>query len=161
MTREESLNRLKKIVEDARTAMLVTQEGASLRSRPMHTAKIESDHSIYFFTSKDSDKVEDIQQDRYVNLSYIDSDSQNFLSISGTAHLVTDRQKMEELWSPMMKAWYPEGLDTPELTLLKIEPDEAALWSASSSKLVQAFQIGKAIITGERYQSGVHEEISY
>ena len=161
MTREESLKRLKEIVEDTRTAMLVTQVDESLRSRPMHTAKIESDHTIYFFTNKDSGKVDDIQSERHVNLSYVDNGGQNFLSISGTAHTVSDRKKMEELWNPIMKAWYPDGLDSPDLVLLKVVPNDAELWSASSSKLVQAFHIGKAIVTGERYDSGENEEISY
>jgi general stress protein 26 len=161
MTREESLKRLKEIVEDTRIAMLVTQDDEALRSRPMHTAKIEEDHTIYFFTSKDSGKIDDIQSDRHVNLSYVNTGDQDFLSISGTAHTVTDQQKMEELWNPMMKAWYPDGLETPDLILLKVEPKEAELWSAASSKLVQAFQMGKAIVTGERYTSGVNEEINY
>lgn len=163
MTREESLKKIKELVEDIRIAMLVTEteDEGELRSRPMYTSKVEKDYTIYFFTSRDSGKIDDIQADRSVNLSYADKDNQNFLSISGTAKMVDDRQKMEELWQPYMKAWYPDGLETPELTLLRVTPDKAEYWVASSSKLIQAFKMTKAIVTGERHKSNAHEEVEF
>lgn len=163
MTRQESLEKIKKLVEDIKLAMLVTEnkKEGSLRSRPMYTSKMEEDHTIYFFTTNDSDKIDDIQADRAVNLSYASKDNRNFLSISGTAQMVDDRQKMEELWQPYMKGWYPDGLETPELTLLKVVPDSAEYWIASPSELVRTFKMTKAILTGGRKTSEENETVKF
>ena len=44
-----------------------------------------------------------------------------------------DRQKAEQLYTPTVKAWFPEGLDTPGLTLIKVEADTAEYWEGPTS----------------------------
>lgn len=159
MYTQESLERMRKLVEELKVAMLVTERDGQLRSRPMYTTELEEDGTIYFFTSNNSPKVEEIQNDRFVNLAYSNPDKQSYLSISGKASLINDHQKMVELWKPIMKAWYPKGLDTPELRLLKVVPSTAEYWESSGNRLVQLFNMGKAIVTGKEYKEGVHETV--
>ncbi|MEM8524860.1 MAG: pyridoxamine 5'-phosphate oxidase family protein [Bacteroidota bacterium] len=161
MTNQEAQQKVKELIEDIKVAMLVTERNGELRSRPMYTAKVEDDHSIYFFTSKDSGKTAEIHADHDVNLAYAHPGKQNYLSISGKAKLVDDQAKMEELWSPMMKAWYPEGLASEGITLLRVEPEQSEFWEANGNSLVQLFQIGKAIATGTRYDGGEHQKVNH
>lgn len=161
MTNQEAQQKTKELIEDIKVAMLVTERNGKLRSRPMHTAKVEDDQSIYFFTSTDSGKVAEIRDDHDVNLSYAHPAKQDYLSISGKAYFIEDRAKMEELWSPIMKAWYPDGLDSPEIILLRVVPEKSEFWEASGNSLVQLFQIGKAIATGTRYDGGKHEKVNH
>ena len=74
---------------------------------------------------------------------------------------VTDRGKMKELWSPLHKAWFPKGLDDPNIELLRIDVDRAEYWDAPSSAVVQLFGFAKAMLTGKRYgEEGVdHEKV--
>jgi hypothetical protein len=55
---------------------------------------------LWFFTSADGPKVAESRWHRQVNVSFADPEHQDYVSISGTASLVRDRQKMEKLWSP-------------------------------------------------------------
>jgi pyridoxamine 5'-phosphate oxidase like protein len=70
---------------------------------------------------------------------------------------VRDRQKIEELWNPIYKAWFPKGLEDPDLALLKVEVQEAEYWDTPSGKMVQLIGFVKAIATGESYKSSKDE----
>jgi general stress protein 26 len=65
-----------------------------------------------------------------VNLAYADTDKNNYLSVSGTARMNQDRQKLHELWSVWSEAWLPQGPDAKDVALIAVEPDDAKLWDA-------------------------------
>ena len=140
--------------------MLTTAEGdGTLRSRPMATQRTKFDGTLWFFTKESSHKVDEIRQDRHVNVSYGDPDQQNYVSISGTARLVRDRAKIKELWNPAYKAWFPKGVDDPEVALLKVEVTEAEYWDAPSSTMAHLFGVVKASITGKPAKVGENKKV--
>jgi general stress protein 26 len=147
-------------IKDVKIAMLTTidQDGA-LHSRPMATLKAEEDGELWFFTGASSPKVAEVKDDQRVNLSYADPGDTLFVSVSGTAQLVRDPAKAKELWSPLMKAWFPEGLDDPNLGLLRVKIEKAEYWDGPSSKMVQLAGFLKAIVTGKRYDQGENEKV--
>ncbi|MFK7936673.1 MAG: pyridoxamine 5'-phosphate oxidase family protein, partial [Saprospiraceae bacterium] len=49
------------------------------------------------------------------------------------------------------KAWFPEGIDSPRLALVEVKAISAVYWDSSSSKIVQLFNMGRAILTGQRH----------
>lgn len=154
--------KLGELIKDIRVAMLTTvdKEGR-LHSRPMATQQTEFDGTLWFFTDANSVKVHELQRDRHVNVSYANPEDQRYVSVSGMASTMTDRGKMEELWSPLHKAWFPKGLDDPNIALLRIDVDRAEYWDAPSSAVVQLFGFAKAMLTGKRYgEEGVdHEQV--
>ena len=123
--REESIEKLKGLIEDIDFGMLTTMDGGKLRSRPMSTQQVEFDGDLWFFTSDKTHKVDEIEADNRVNIAYSKPDDNVYVSVSGTAAIVKDRAKIEELWNPILKAWFPEGLDDPTLCLLKVSVEEA------------------------------------
>ena len=137
-------------IKDIRIAMLTTQEAdGKLISRPMGTQQIEFDGDLWFFTQESSPKVDQVQEHRQVNVAYAKPDDNRFVSVSGTAVIVHDKQKMQELWNPILKAWFPKGLEDPELALLKVNVTGAEYWDTPSSKVVQLVGFAKAIVTGK------------
>ncbi|MEJ7685210.1 MAG: pyridoxamine 5'-phosphate oxidase family protein [Segetibacter sp.] len=54
------------------------------------------------------------------------------------------------MWSPVVKTWFPKGLEDPALALLKVDTNEASYWDGSSSKFVVFYNIVKAIAKGEK-----------
>jgi general stress protein 26 len=158
--REESIEKLKDLIEDIDFGMLTTMDGGKLRSRPMSTQEAEFDGDLWFFTSDKTHKVDEIEADSRVNVSYSKPDDNVYVSVSGTAAIVKDRAKIEELWNPVLKAWFPEGLDDPTLCLLKVSVEEAEYWDSSNSTLVQIAGFVKALVTGKAAQGGENEKIS-
>jgi general stress protein 26 len=158
-TREESINKLKELIEEIDFAMLTTLSGDKLHSRPMSTQQVEFDGDLWFFTSDQTHKVEEIERDNRVNIAYSKPESNTYISVSGRASLVKDRAKIEELWNPIHKPWFPKGLDDPHLALLKITVEEAEYWDSSSSTLVQIAGFIKALATGQEADGGDHGKI--
>jgi general stress protein 26 len=162
MTEKEQIKKFHEIIQDIKFAMMTTAEkDGSLHSRPM-ACVISKDsqmnqNELWFFTRKSSGKVKAIDQDQHVNLAYSDPSHSRYVSVSGRAELVTDRKKIEEFWSPILKAWFPDGLKDPELALLKVSFESAEYWDTPSSKLVRLVGFAKAVTTGKPYKPGEKE----
>jgi general stress protein 26 len=157
--REESIEKIRELTEGIDFCMLTTMDGGVLRSRPMSTQQFEFDGDLWFFTSDNTHKIDEIEKDNRVNAAYSNPDDNVYLSISGKAEVVKDKAKIEELWSPVLKAWFPEGLDDPHLCLLKIPVEQAEYWDAPNSTIVQLFGMVKAIATGQEADYGENKKI--
>lgn len=129
-------------------AMLITQDqDHHLRARPMAIAAIEEDGHLWFATSIDSPKVDEITADSHVNVCL--QGSSKFLSVSGRARIVRDRSKIEALWREAWKVWFPQGKETPDLALLDVQADEGEYWDSEGvNKLKFLFESVKAYATG-------------
>jgi len=158
-----NIQKLGDLIKDIRIAMLTTAEpDGKLRSRPMATQKGEFDGTLWFFTRASSPKVDEVEQWHNVNLSYAAPDSNTYVSVTGTASLVRDAAKVKELWNPILKAWFPNGLEDPDLALLHVTVQKAEFWDSPSSTMVHIAGFVKAIATGQAYtpSAGEHEKIS-
>lgn len=159
-SREEHINRLDELIKGIKVGMLTTADtDGTLRSRPMATQQVEFDGDLWFFTNVDTAKTNEVEHDRRVNVSYADPSDNRYISVSGSAQLIRDKSKAKEVWSPIYKAWFPKGLDDPNIALLKVQVEKAEYWDAPSSTIVQIAGFVKALATGGQYQGGEHEKI--
>ena len=153
MKNSKEAQKVKEMIEDIKVCMFVSEDDhGHLRSRPMHYVDVDDDMNVWFFTNKYSGKVEEVRKEKQVNLAFADRDDSDYLSISGSVSTVYNRVKIDELWSPAMKIWFPEGKDSDNIALLCVKPTHAEYWDSSSSKLVQLFKMGKAYMTGKQYE---------
>lgn len=159
-TRQESIEKLKKLTEGIDFCMMTTINGGQLRSRPMSTQEMDESGDLWFFTSDQTHKVDEIEKDNRVNLAYSKPDDNTYVSIAGSGAISKDRAKIEELWNPILKAWFPKGLDDPTLCLMKVTVEEAEYWDSPNSTIVQIVGFVKALATGERAKGGDHGKIS-
>jgi general stress protein 26 len=157
---DAALKKVAEMVGDTKFAMLTVMErDGTLRSRPMSTMQLDAEGNLWFFTSQSSLKVAEGQQQWQVNLCYVRTDKQDYLSISGSAQFVHDKEKMKSLWTPWIKPWFPNGLDDPDLTLLKVSIVEAEYWDAPDSAVERAYGLAKAITTGNTDALGENRKI--
>ena len=155
---QEELKKFREIVGQIKFAMLTTVESdGRLFSRPMGAQHMDENGDLWFFTRRSSGKCEAVQTERQVNVAYASPDDSTYLSVSGSAQLVDDRAKAESMWNPILKAWFPKGLEDPELVLLKVQVESAEFWDSPSSKIVQLVGFAKAIVTGQPYKAGPDE----
>jgi len=149
------LKKFASLLSDIKVAMLSTvNEDGSIYCRPMVTLKIDEnnfDGKIYFFTRKDSLKVQSLQKDAHMNLAYSDPKKQTYISICATGNVTYDKAKMKELYTPLLKAWFPEGLEDPQIALIEVNIINAEIWETPSSKMVQLAGLLKAQVTGKPF----------
>lgn len=128
------------------TAILTTiSPDSSLHSRPMGVQQAEPDMDIWFATRLDSSKVRDLEADPRVSLAYYDTPGKGYVSVSGRVRLNRDRKRIEALWEPSWKLWFPEGKDDPEITLLVVEPEQAEYIDPTTNKLVLLQALAHAV----------------
>jgi general stress protein 26 len=157
---QDAIAHLGKLIHGIKVAMMTTVEAdGSLRSRPMWTHERDFDGELWFFTREHSAKVDEVERDHHVNLAYAEPSKDSFVSVSGRCRLVLDKQKARELWNPTLKAWFPQGLEDPELALLCVKVEKAEYWDTANSRMVQLIGLAKAVLTGEAYPPGDNEKI--
>lgn len=137
--KSEELARLAALVRQMKIGMLTTIEpDGSLRSRPLETVEIDREGRLWFFTQAHSPKSARAEAgDHQVNLSYADPRDEDFASISGTARVVRDVERMRELWTANLDRWFPRGLEDPDLALLEVRIDKAEYWDEPRNENVK------------------------
>lgn len=160
--RTSGLKKLAELIKDIDFCMLTTiDESGDLHSRPMSSnGDIDGDGDLWFFTTTTSLKVEETERSPKVNVSFAAPTTQRYVSVTGDAKLVRDKAKMKELWRPQFKAWFPKGLEDPEIALLKVNASKAEYWDSHVSPVSHAIGLVKALVTGERAKVGEHQAIA-
>lgn len=160
-TTEKKLEKVKELIKKTRIGMLTTFDGdGRLHSRPMATVDIDADGNVWFLTDKTSHKAEEIADEPRVCVGYADIDNQNYISIGGVAELLDDREKLQALWNPAYHAYFPRGLDDPDLCLLKVISTHVEYWDSPSSAVVHLVGLASAVVTGKRHLAGEHESLN-
>jgi len=159
MTAQDDASDVWKVIQSQRIAMLTTEDEGHLVSRPMASLARPDEGRIYFVTRLDA-KVGEIGGSSPVNLGYADTHKNTYLSVSGTARTSQDREKLRELWNPNTEAWIPEGPDAEDVALITVEPGEAKLWDSTSSNLIYAGKVLKALVTQSAPDTGKVVEVS-
>jgi general stress protein 26 len=155
MHQEEDVKKFKELIEYVDVCMFTTlDDNYKLHSRPMSTAHVDEEGNAWFFTNEFSEKISEISRDNVVNLIYSDPAKNIYVNVKGTCTVIIDRKKMEELWTPVLKAWFPEGIDDPKLCLVKVITEDAYYWNNKASKMTTYFNMLTAIEKGEKYEEG-------
>lgn len=160
MENDEPQTKLVELIKAARICMLTTMdEQGNHIARPMSMQDVEFDGDLWFFTQSSSRKASHIRSNPDVGITFSDQKNNSWVSISGKAELIEDKTKAEELWNPILKSWFPDGADSPELILIKISAEGAEYWDSPSSKAVVLISMIKGAITGEPADPGQNERV--
>ena len=152
--RQEGLDKMKEMIGSINICMFITNSKESNHVRPMATTKAEANGTLWFFAKLSSPKMSDIKKDNNVQLLYSHPGKDSYLDVLGKAYVETSREKIEQYWTPLAKAWFPDGIDDPEICLLKVEVDSAYYWDSGTSKMVSFFKMVTAAVTGKQVAEG-------
>ncbi len=160
-SRDDALQKLREMVKDIDFCMLTTiDENGDPHSRPMSSnGDIDPDGDLWFFTNVSSHKVSEIENSPKVNVSFADPENQRYISITGRAELVRDRQKIDELWRLEFKIWFPKGKDDPEIALLRIDLEKAEYWDNPSSTVGFMLNFASSLVTGKQPDLGENKKL--
>jgi general stress protein 26 len=160
---QEGIEKLRELIHGIEIGMLTTVDptDGTLRSRPMSTnGNVEFDGDLWFFTYAAAHKVDEIEREPQVNVSFSRPDKQEYVSLSGTAQLVRERARIEALWQPHLKAWFPQGKDTPDIALLRVRVEKAEYWDSPSGLVAHIFGLARATLTGRPAGAGENKKIT-
>lgn len=145
-----------KIIEDIGVCMLTTiNQLGGLHSRPMYVQEIDPEGSLWFFTSSESNLMQEISKIPVVNVTFSAFGKDKFLSATALAYEAYNQQKMKELWTPALEVWFKEGIDTPDITLVRIDLQEVEYWDAPTASFVKVAGIVKPSEFNEVYTASI------
>jgi general stress protein 26 len=125
----------------------------------MGAVKVCDQGNIWFFSEKDSDKNKEIEQDSNVQLFFAHPGKGSYMVVNGEAIISTDREKIEELWTPVVNIWFKEGKNDPNISLIKVKPTSAYFWDTDGNQMINFLKMAASVVTGTNLVSGNEGEI--
>ena len=158
----KAIKKLQELTTGIKTCMLITSgKSGKHATRPMAVIDTDSQGNIWFFANIRSNKITDIEMDPQVQLLFSHPGKDIYMDIHGRASVIGDKQYIKDKWSPIVKAWFPEGIEDTELCLLKIKADEVHYWDTESSKVGTMLKMAVSAVTGMKMEEGVHGELHF
>lgn len=135
---QEAVSRIKEMVEQAQNCFFCSAvaTGDSNGDRPMNVRKVDDEGNLWFLSASDSRKNQELSLDPSVKLYFQGSKHSDFMQLNGHATISTDREKIKELWSPLVQTWFTEGVDDPRITVIKVTPTEGYYWDTKHGTAV-------------------------
>lgn len=146
--------KIKELAEDIKTCMLCTYKDGKLQSRPMSFQEIDEYGNIFFLSDKNSNKNAEIAENSKVELIFAQPHDK-FLFLHGHASVSYDRNRIKELWNPIIKVWMTGGEDDPNLSIIKIVPEDGYYWNNKHGKMVAVAKMTVAFVTGKTMDDGI------
>ncbi len=155
------LRSLAERIEGSRTAMLTLCDAqGQLSSQPMTVLEMDGQGCLWILVSNSGQTARMAAEGSgvdTVNLAFSDESSATFTSITARATLSNDRHRKEALWTVMARPWFPQGVDDPDLALLRLEPIKAEIWDGPDSSVLRMVAMAASVAAGKPMGLGDHE----
>ena len=147
---QEALKKMKDLIENIKIAFLLTNLNKHpINAVPMTTKKVDDNGNILFLSRLNSEHNINIANSPEVQLLYGHPSDLDFISIYGHASIIYDKKIIKELYTSEDDAWINDEND-PNLTVLKIIPQEAYFWDSKENTFNKLFKRGMAAVKGEK-----------
>lgn len=157
---KEAIAKIKELAEDVRICMFCTElSNSPFTTRPMALQEVDEYGNLWFLSSSESNKNFEIKADEKVQLLFSKTADSHYLSVFGSAYIYKDKNKIEEMWSPIAKAWFEEGKDDPKLTVIRVSPEDSYYWDTKDGRMISLLKIAVAAVTGKSMDGGVEGEL--
>jgi general stress protein 26 len=144
-----AVKQAKELIDKAQTCFFCTAASPAVSSgaRPMSVQEVDDAGNLWFLSADDSHKNQELERDPNVILYFQGSPHSDFLTLRGTASISRDKEKIKQLWEPVVKTWFTEGVDDPRITVIRVAPSEGYYWTTKHGKAIAGAKmlIGAAI----------------
>ncbi|MBC7605920.1 MAG: pyridoxamine 5'-phosphate oxidase family protein [Burkholderiales bacterium] len=158
---QEALDKIKDLAKNAGSCFFCTkiEDGLAFATRPMSPQNIDNDGNFWFLSAADSYKNQQLKADPAVQMLF-GSGYSNFLTLYGSGSISTDKNKITELWNPMLKTWFTEGVNDPRITVIKVTPKEGYYWDTKHGMAVAMIKRMVGAVIGETYDDSIEGTVS-
>lgn len=165
----EQWKELYDMIDGKKISMLSTyRKGVGFVGRSMAVAQ-RSGPDILYLANKHSRKFDDLESNKEVQITFQDTKTQDWISISGEATTTSnDDPRIKELYSSTVSAWFGDLKDgvhdgtwkDPRMSLIEVKSRYIVYWKKEVSSLGFLKEVGQAALTGGVAQTGVHRELT-
>jgi general stress protein 26 len=156
------------LIEGIEIAMFTTRRPDNrLVARPMATQERRDGADLWFVTDIETNKIDELETDPHVNVSYLRDRTKEWVSVSGTARISQDRALIHELYKPDWRFWFGKvdevrdgGPDDPRLALILVDADSVMYMKQDRPMPMVLFELAKGVVTGGRPELGDVQKLS-
>lgn len=160
LSNDKAVAKLKELAEDIRVCLFCTElTELPITTRPMALREVDDKGNLWFISSQSSNKNFEIKKDDRVQLFFAKNANSHYLSVFGTATIFSDQSKIEEVWTSIANAWFEEGKNDPDVTVIRVKPEDAYYWDTKDGKIISLLKIAVAAATGMKSNGGVEGNI--
>jgi general stress protein 26 len=147
---KKGIEKLKELVEEIKVCLFSTalkhDDWGAIR--PMTAIEIDDKGNIWFLSDMSSEKNAAILKNNIVQLYFANPDKHSYLVVNGEAEIITNQNKINDLWSPIGSIWFKEGKTDPNISVLKVHTKNAYYWDVEGNKMVNCFKFIASVVTG-------------
>jgi len=149
------------LIKEIPVAMVVTHDGhgQDMRARPMAAHAAEEEGAIYFLTDVDSPKASEVEGSDTICLAFADNKSRKYVSVTGRADIIGDKNRIRQIWSVYDKAFWSDEND-PRIRILRVRPESAQFWEGAGA-VATVLKLIAASVSGERTHLGQNEKVEF
>jgi general stress protein 26 len=158
----EAVKKIREIVDHAQNCFFTTAVAVSGSSsaRPMNVRQVDEAGNLWFLSANDSHLNLELAQDSSVKLFFQGSPHSDFLQLNGRAYISTDREKIEELWEPIIKTWFTGGVDDPRITVIKVVPNDGYYWDNKHGNIVAGIKMMIGAAVGKTLDDSIEGKVA-
>lgn len=166
--KEEQFKELYKIVDGLKSGLLTTiRPNVGPVSRSMAVAK-RVGPDFLFLANIHSKKFDDLKQNKTTQITFQDSSTQNWVSITGEATTTAnDDPRIKQVYSKGVNAWFGDlgdGVHTgmpedPRMALIEVKANYIAYWKTTSTSIGFLKEVTQASLTGGVADTGVNRQL--
>ncbi len=155
----EAVEKIQELAGDIKTCMFCTYKDNKMESRPMSSQKVDDEGNLWFLSDRNSSKNKAIHHDDKVDLLFAEG-TDKFMLLHCTASISADKEKIKELWNPIAKIWFTEGVDDPAVSVIKVAFHDGYYWNTKHGKMVEMVKMAAALATGTTMDDGIEGALS-
>lgn len=168
LSTKKKLDELYELIGEIEIALLTTRrKDGLLVTRPMATQDHGPLGDLWFVTDVETHKIDELEADPHVSVGYLNPKNFEWVSVSGTARISQDRDRIKELYQDDWKMWFEDeggqrdgGPDDPRLALIVVEAVTATYFKNTHSKPRVLFELARGRATGTHPDLGRQEHLS-
>lgn len=158
----DAVSKIRELVDKAGTCFFCTAvpTGVSGGTRPMNVLETDEQGNLWFLCAADSHTNAEIMISSNVKLYFQGSAHSDFLYLDGIATISTDKAKIKELWNPLLKTWFTEGIDDSRITVIQVKPVQGYYWDTKHGNAIAGIKILIGAATGMTLDDSVEGKLS-
>lgn len=162
LDQQKAIEKIKEIVKSAQSCFFCTElkSNQPFATRPMSVQKVDDEGNLWFLSAVDSHKNEEIKNNDAVQLLFQGDPHTDFLSLFGHATISRDRDKIDELWEPIVKTWFTGGKDDPRITVIKVAPSDGYYWDSKHGKYVAFAKMAVGALIGKTLDDSIEGKLN-
>lgn len=156
-----AVEKIKQIVDHAENCFFCTasQRTSSEAARPMNVRQCDDAANLWFLSASDSHKNQELGRDPHVTLYFQATKHSEFLQLNGWATICSNRDKVAQLWEPILRTWFTDGIEDPRITVIKVEPIDGYYWSTKHGNLVAGVKMLVGAAMGKTLDDSIEGQL--